>query len=259
MGNKVVLVTGSTSGIGEGIAKAFAGEGHNIILNGFGERESIEKIKKEIIGLGAKEVFYVPADLSEPKEINSAFDSILEKFGRIDILVNNAGIQFVSPIEDFPPEKWEEIIRVNLISSFYTIKRALPEMKKSGWGRIINIASCHGLVASPFKSAYVAAKHGIVGLTKSVALEAGPFSVTVNAICPGYVKTPLVLNQIADTARVRGISEEEVVKKVLLEPQATGRFVEIEEIAELAKFLCSEKSGSVTGAALTIDGGWTSR
>ncbi|CAF1432959.1 unnamed protein product [Rotaria sordida] len=187
------------------------------------------------------------------------FEAILNKFGKLDILVNNAGIQFVSLIEDFPEEKWEEIIRVNMISSFYTIKYAIPIMKQNGWGRIINIASAHALVASPFKSAYVTAKHGLLGLTKTVALEVAEHNITVNAICPGYVKTPLVMNQIADTAKLKNISEEAVLREVILKSQATKKFVEIDEIAKMVIFLCDEKASSITGSSLLIDGGWTAQ
>jgi len=197
--------------------------------------------------------------MSKPETISDMFDQIMKKFGKVEVLINNAGIQFVSPIEQFPPEKWEQIIRIDLIASFYTIRQVLPSMKKNGWGRIINIASAHALVASPFKSAYVAAKHGMLGMTKTVALEVAEEGITVNAICPGYVKTPLVLNQVADTAKIRGLSEEEVIKKVILGAQATKKFVEIDEVAALVLFLCSDQATSITGAALSIDGGWTAQ
>lgn len=257
MQNKVVAITGSTSGIGLEIAKHFASLKAKIIINGLASQEIVENILGELTKLGATDILYQPANLAKPAQISQMFEAIRNKFDRLDILVNNAGIQFVSPIEDFPEEKWEEIIRVNMISSFYTIKYALPLMKKNGWGRIINIASAHALVASPFKSAYVTAKHGLLGLTKTVALEVAQDNITVNAICPGYVKTPLVMNQIADTAKVRGISEETVLREIILKSQATKKFVEIEEIANMVIFLCDDKASSITGAPLIIDGGWT--
>jgi 3-hydroxybutyrate dehydrogenase len=259
MKDKVVIITGSTSGIGFGIAKSFANKGAILIINGFATEDVVKKLSLELKLLGATDVFYHPADLSKPGEISDLFEKSISKFKKIDILVNNAGVQFVSPIEDFPTEKWEGIIRVDLIAAFYTIKSVIPLMKKNGWGRIVNIASAHALVASPFKSAYVAAKHGLLGLTKTVALELAEHNITVNAVCPGYVKTPLVLNQVADTARARGISEDDVIKKIILGAQATKKFVEIDEVAELVMFLCSDKAGSITGAALSIDGGWTAQ
>lgn len=256
---KVALITGSSSGIGLGIAEKFAKSGYSVVINGFGSTESIEGILKNLRDLGAKDVLFDGADMSKPSEIESMFEKVKQKFGRLDILVNNAGIQQVSPIEDFPAEKWEAIIRINLISCFYTIKHSVPLMKQQGWGRIVNVASVHGIVASPFKSAYVSAKHGVLGLTKTVALELAEKNITVNSICPGYVKTPLVVNQIADTARVRGISEEDVVKKVLLLNQATKKFVEVEEVAEACAFLCSETAQSITGTNIVLDGGWTAQ
>ena len=257
MKNKVAVVTGSTSGIGLGIAKKFAENNAQIIINGFATPEIVAEVTAELKTLGAEKVFYHNADLSKPEEIKNMFDAVIEQFGRIDILVNNAGIQYVSPIDEFPAEKWEAIMRIDLIASFYTIKYAVASMKKSGGGRIVNIASAHAFVASPYKSAYVAAKHGLAGLTKTVALEVAEQNITVNAICPGYVKTPLVLGQVANTAKARGISEDDVIKKVLLTAQATKRFVEVEEIAALAAFLCSKEAASITGACLSIDGGWT--
>jgi 3-hydroxybutyrate dehydrogenase len=257
--DKVVVVTGSTSGIGLGIAKRFAGDNAKLVINGFAPADQVASIKNELMHLGAKEVLYDGADLSKPQEIDAMFAKIMKHWGTVDVLINNAGIQFVSPIEDFPPEKWEAIIRIDLIASFYSIKNVIPAMKKNGWGRIINIASAHALVASPFKSAYVAAKHGMFGMTKSVALEVAQSGITVNAICPGYVKTPLVLGQVADTAKARSMSEEDVIKNVLLGAQATKKFVEIEEIASLAYYLCSSSAASITGTALSMDGGWTSQ
>lgn len=259
MQDKVVMITGSTSGVGLGIARNFAKQKAILCINGFTTTNTILEIQAELKNLGAKEVFYHPADMSKPETISDMFDQIMKKFGKVEVLINNAGIQFVSPIEQFPPEKWEQIIRIDLIASFYTIRQVLPSMKKNGWGRIINIASAHALVASPFKSAYVAAKHGMLGMTKTVALEVAEEGITVNAICPGYVKTPLVLNQVADTAKIRGLSEEEVIKKVILGAQATKKFVEIDEVAALVLFLCGDQATSITGAALSIDGGWTAQ
>jgi 3-hydroxybutyrate dehydrogenase len=259
MKDKNILITGSTSGIGLGIAKKFASLGAGIIINGFADQKVIDEALAELKIMGASSASYAAADLSKPEEIQAMFDKIWKNYSKIDVLINNAGIQFVSPIEDFPPEKWEAIIRIDLLSSFYTIRSVIPLMKNQKWGRIINIASAHALVASPFKSAYVAAKHGMLGMTKTVGLEVAEFGITVNAICPGYVKTPLVLGQVADTARTRGISEEDVIKKVMLGPQATKRFVEISEVAELAAFLATDQAGSITGTALSIDGGWTAQ
>lgn len=259
MKDKVVVVTGSTSGIGLGIISKFAKGGAKLVVNGFASGAEIEKISADLRGIGAADVFFSGADLSKPLEIDKMFKDIIKKYKRIDVLVNNAGIQFVSPIEDFPQEKWEMILRVDLIASFYTIKNVIPIMKEQRWGRVINIASAHGLVASPFKSAYVAAKHGIVGLTKSVALEVAQDGITVNSICPGYVNTPLVMNQIADTAKARSMPKEDVIKNVILAVQATKKFVEIEEVAEFVYFLSSDSASSITGASLSIDGGWTAQ
>lgn len=239
-----------------GVAERFAKDGFNVIINGFGNPEQIDSICQSLKQKGANDVLYHSADMSKEAEIVDMFDKIKSQFQRVDILVNNAGIQFVCPVDEFPSEKWEQIIKINLISNFHTIKHSVPFMKKNGWGRIVNIASAHGLVASPFKSAYVAAKHGVLGLTKTVALELAEKNITVNAICPGYVKTPLVMNQVADTARVRGISEEDVIKKVMLLNQATKKFVEVEEIAEAVSYLCSDGAASVTGTHLSLDGGW---
>lgn len=257
MKGKIVVITGSTSGIGLGIAKKFAEKGVKLVINGFADQQTVDKVSSELKACGAEEVLYKGADLSKPEEITKMFDEILKQYRKVDVLVNNAGVQFVSPIEDFPPEKWEAIMRIDLIASFYTIRAVIPSMKKQQWGRVINIASAHALVASPFKSAYVAAKHGMLGMTKTVGLEVAEHGITVNAICPGYVKTPLVLGQVADTAKARGMSEEDVVKKVLLAAQATKKFVEISEVAELALFLASDAAASITSAGLSIDGGWT--
>lgn len=253
---KTALVTGSTSGIGLAIAKGLASAGANIVMNGFGEPSAIETARKDIESLGVK-VTHSGADMTKPDEITQMVCAAEEEFSAIDILVNNAGIQFVSPVQDFPPEKWQAIIDINLSSGFHTTRNALPKMRERGWGRIINMCSAHGLVASPFKSAYVAAKHGVLGFTKTIALETAQDNITCNAICPGYVFTPLVENQIADTAKARGISEEEVVNNVLLAAQWTKKFVTVEQIAGLALFLCSDNAQNITGTDLTIDGGWS--
>jgi 3-hydroxybutyrate dehydrogenase len=254
---KTALVTGSTSGIGAGIAEAFAARGCNIVLNGFGDTAEIEALQGHLNRLHGVKVGYDGADMSQPLAIDAMMSKAIGNFGSVDILVNNAGIQHVAAIEDFPAEKWHAIIAINLIAGFHTIRAALPGMKARGWGRIINIASAHALVASPFKSAYVAAKHGIAGLTKTVALEAAECGVTVNAVCPGYVLTPLVERQIPDTAKARGITEEQVIRDVLLAAQPTKRFVGVSEIAALCLFLASDDAASLTGAILPIDGGWT--
>ncbi len=250
------VITGSTSGIGLGIATAFAAQGWNIMLNGFGDAGEIERTRAGLEKEHGVKVLYNGADMTKPDEIAELIAEAQEAFGQVDVLVNNAGIQHVSPIEDFPEEKWNAIIAINLSSAFHTSKAVFAHMKERGFGRIINIASAHGLVASPFKAPYVAAKHGIVGLTKALALEGAEHGVTCNAICPGYVKTPLVEGQIADTAKARGITEEEVVKNVMLGEQPTKKFVQVEEIAALAIYLCSDKAKSITGAAHQIDGGW---
>ena len=250
------VVTGSTSGIGLGIATAFAENGMNVMLNGFGDAEEIEATRAGLAEKHRVKALYSGADMTRPEEIRAMMAEAESAFGQVDVLVNNAGIQFVSKIEEFPEEKFDAIIAINLVSAFHTTKAAIAGMKAHGFGRIINVASAHGLVASPFKSAYVAAKHGMVGFTKTTALEGAEFGVTCNAICPGYVKTPLVEKQIPDTARERGISEEEVVKDVMLGPQPTKRFVAVEEVGALASFLCTDGAASITGAALQIDGGW---
>jgi len=254
---KTALVTGSTSGIGRGIAEAFAKEGANIVLNGFGRADEIEALRAKIAGEHGVVVRYDGADMTRPDTIEAMVKKAVAEFGAVDILVNNAGIQHVAPIDEFPAEKWHEIIAINLVASFHTIRHALPGMKQRKWGRVINIASAHALVASPFKSAYVAAKHGIAGLTKTVALEVAEQGITVNAICPGYVLTPLVEKQIPDTAKVRGITEEQVVKDVLLAAQSTKQFVTIGQVAALARYLAGDDAASITGAILSVDGGWT--
>jgi len=256
---KTALVTGSTSGIGLGIATRLAAEGANVVLNGFGERAEIERISAELKAKYAVTVIYDGADMTKPDAIAAMLQNSIARFGAVDVLVNNAGIQHVAPVEEFPLEKWDAILAINLSSSFHTVRAALPAMKAKHWGRIVNIASAHALVASPFKSAYVAAKHGIAGFTKTVALEVAEHGITVNALCPGYVLTPLVEKQIPDTARARGISEEEVKRDVILAAQPTRRFVAVEEIAALTAFLCSQAAASITGALLTVDGGWTAQ
>jgi 3-hydroxybutyrate dehydrogenase len=252
-----VLITGSTSGIGLGIAQAFAALGTNIVLNGFGNADEVERLRAKLAADHKVEVVYDNADMTKPDEIERMIGAGISRFGRIDVLVNNAGIQHVAPIEDFPVDKWNDIIAINLVSSFHTIRHCVPGMKKNGWGRIINIASAHALIASPFKSAYVTAKHGIAGLTKTVALETAENGITVNAICPGYVLTPLVEKQIPDTAKARGITEQQVISDVLLAAQPTKKFVEIDQVASLATYLASDAASSITGAILSIDGGWS--
>src|SRR5438034_8612245 len=254
---KTVLVTGSTSGIGQGIAEAFATQGCNIVLNGFGNAADIEAMRTQIAGAHGVKVRYDDADMSKPEAIEAMMTRAIREFGAVDVLVNNAGIQHVAAIEEFPFEKWNTIIAINLVAAFHTIRHALPTMKQRRWGRIINIASAHALVASPFKSAYVAAKHGIAGLTKTVALEVAERGITVNAVCPGYVLTPLVEKQIPDTAKARGITEEEVVRDVLLAAQPTKQFVTVEQVAGTAVFLCTDVAASITGTNISVEGGWT--
>jgi 3-hydroxybutyrate dehydrogenase len=257
LGGRVALVTGSTSGIGLAIARALAGAGADIMLNGFGEPAAIEGVRASIGKEQNVRTLYSPADMSKPDDIVAMVQQAEQHLGSVDILVNNAGIQHVEAIETFPVAKWDAIIAINLTSAFHTIRAALPGMKARGYGRIINVASAHSLVASPFKSAYVASKHGVLGLTKTVALEAAEHGVTVNAICPGYVLTPLVQKQIPETAKARGITEEEVIKTVLLGAQPTKQFVTAESLGALAVFLCSEAAAQITGTALPVDGGWT--
>ena len=258
LAGKVAIVTGSTSGIGLGIARALAHAGADVVINGLGEQREIEFVCNELeSGCPFSRVGYNGANLLEGGEATKLVEETISEFGRVDILVNNAGIQHVSPIEIFPAEKYEAIIALNLSSAWYTTRAALAGMKESGFGRIINVASAHGLVASPFKSAYVAAKHGVIGLTKTVALEGAEQGITCNAICPGYVWTPLVENQIDDTAKSRGISRDEVIRDVLLAAQPNKRFATVEEIGALAVFLASPAAQSITGAALPVDGGWT--
>ena len=251
------IITGSTSGIGLGIARSFAQVGMNVMLNGLGNRDEIEGVRSGIESMFGVKARYSPADMSKADDITRMIAETQDAFGQVDVLINNAGIQHVEAIETFPPAKWDQIIAINLTSAFHAIRAVVPQMKARKWGRIINVASAHGLVASPFKSAYVAAKHGIVGLTKTVALETAEHGITCNAICPGYVLTPLVQKQIPDTAKARGITEAEVIKNVLLYAQPTKQFVTVEQLGGLAVFLTSNAASSITGTALPVDGGWT--
>jgi len=254
---KVALVTGSTSGIGLGVARALAAAGAAVVLNGFGKPEEIVETRLRLMSDFRVEARYSAADMSQPASIAEMIATTLEAFGRLDVLVNNAGIQHVAPLEEFPPEKWDAILSINLSSAFHTTRLALPAMRRQKFGRIINIASAHGLVASPFKAAYVAAKHGIIGLTKVTALEAAEANITCNAICPGYVYTPLVEAQIEGQAKAHGIAREQVIRDVLLAQQPNKRFATTEEIGALAVFLAGEAAASITGIALPVDGGWT--
>ena len=254
-----VVITGSTSGIGLGIARAYASQGCNVMLNGFGEAAEIERLRAALASEHKITALYSSADMARPGEIVAMIDQAKRRFGAVDVLVNNAGIQYVAPVDEFPTEKWDAILAINLSAAFHAIRSALPGMKNKGWGRIINIASAHGLVASPFKSAYIAAKHGLVGLTKTVALETAGKGVTCNAICPGYVLTSLVEKQIEDQGKAHGIAREEVISDVILERQPSKEFVGIEDVAALAVFLAGDSAASITGAALSIDGGWTAQ
>ncbi len=259
LAGKTAIITGSTSGIGLGIARAYAAVGMNVMLNGLGNDKEIETTRSGLEEEFDVAVAYSAADMMKPGDIVAMAEDARRIFGQVDVLVNNAGIQHVEAIETFPVAKWDAIIAIDLSSAFHGIRAVVAGMKARKWGRIINIASAHGLVASPFKSAYVAAKHGILGLTKTVALETAEYGITVNAICPGYVLTPLVQKQIPETARARGISEEEVIKNVLLHAQPTKQFVTTEQIGALAVFLCTGAAASITGAALPVEGGWTAQ
>ncbi len=256
---KVAVVTGSTSGIGLAYARAFAGAGANIVLNGMGAPADVEKERSAIENDFGVKAVYSPADMAKPNEIAELIALGEKTFGSVDVLVNNAGVQHVAPIEEFPVDKWNAIIEINLSSAFHTIRTAVPGMKRRGWGRIITTASAHSLVASPFKSAYVAAKHGIVGLTKTVALELARSKITCNCISPGYVWTPLVEKQIPNTMKARNMSRDQVINDVLLAAQPTKEFVTVEQVASLALFLCSQDAAQITGANLSIDGGWTAQ
>jgi 3-hydroxybutyrate dehydrogenase len=256
---KVALVTGSTSGIGLGIARALAGQGADIVLNGFGDAGEIEKLRKSIVDEFNVKAIYSAADMSKPAEISAMVKKAQSELGSLDVLVNNAGIQHVAPIQDFPADRWDAVIAINLSSSFHTIRAALPDMLKRNWGRIINIASAHGLVASVQKVAYIAAKHGLVGLTKVVALETATTGVTCNAICPGWVLTPLVQKQIDARAKSENISVEKAKLDLLSEKQPSHEFVTPEQLAGLAVFLCSDAAAQMRGAALAMDGGWVAQ
>ena len=257
--NKCALITGSTSGIGLGIAKALAAQGCNIILNGFGEMSAITNLQKSISKEYNVKVHYSAADMSKPDQIRAMIQEAESLFDSVDILVNNAGIQHVSPIDEFPEEKWNAILAINLSSNFHTTKAVLPKMKTKNWGRIINLASVHGMVASPYKSAYVAAKHGVLGLTKTTALEVVDYNITCNAICPGYVLTPLVEGQIDQQAAAHHLPREKVISDVILASQPKKSFVEVDQLGALAVFLCGENASSMTGAILPVDGAWTAR
>src|SRR6185437_15123271 len=256
---KSALITGSTSGIGRGIAECFAREGANVMLNGFGDAAEIERLRAALAKQSRAKALYHGADMTKPAEIAAMVKEAEKAFGRVDILVNNAGIQHVAPVDEFPVEKWDAILAINLSSAFHATRAALPGMKQAKWGRVINIASAHGLVASPYKSAYVAAKHGVIGFTKTVALEVAELGITSNAICPGYVMTPIVEKQIDDQARVHGVPKENVIRDVILAPQPTKQFVRIEDVASLALYLASEAAAQINGTSLSIDGGWTAR
>lgn len=259
LAGKVAIVTGSTSGIGLGIATALAGAGMNVMMNGLGSVAEVDMVRRALTRETGAEVAYSPANMSRPEEVTRMIEDTRAAFGKVDVLVNNAGIQHVAPVETFPPERWDAILAINLSSAFHAMRAVVPEMKERNWGRIINVASAHALVASPFKSAYVAAKHGLLGLTRTVALETAEHGITVNAICPGYVLTPLVERQIPDTAKARGLTEEQVIRDVLLHAQPTRRFVTVEQLGALAVFLCGDAAASITGAALPVEGGWTAQ
>jgi len=256
---KTAVITGSTSGIGLGIARALAKDGANIVLNGFGDKTAIETERAGIETAFGVKAIYSAADMTKPAEIADMIRTAERTFGSVDILVNNAGIQHVAPIEEFPIEKWDQIIAINMSSAFHAIRAAVPGMKQRRWGRIISTASAHSLVASPFKAAYVTAKHGLVGMTKTVALELATFGITVNCISPGYVWTPLVEKQIPDTMKARGMTEAQVKNDVLLAAQPTKQFVTVEQVAALALYLTSDAAANITGANLSIDGGWTAQ
>ena len=254
---KSAIVTGSTSGIGLGVARAFAEQGADVMLNGFGNADEIEFTRAELQRRFGVKVRHSGADMSQPEQIRAMAELARHEFGKVDIVVNNAGIQHVAPVEEFPDAKWDAILAINLSSAFHLIKAVVPEMKARRFGRIINIASAHGLTASPFKAAYVSAKHGMVGLSRTVAVEVAEFGITCNTICPGYVKTPLVDKQIADQAKAHGISPADVVRDVMLVHQARKEFVKVEELAALAVFLSSDSAASMTANAIAMDGGWT--
>ncbi len=256
---KTALVTGSTSGIGLGIAQTLAAQGANVILNGFGEPAEIERLRADMAERHGVQVRFQGADMGRQDEIETMMGKSLAEFGTVDLLINNAGIQHVAPVDEFPVDKWYAILAINLSANFHTVRLALPAMKRKGFGRIVSIASAHALVASRYKSAYVTAKHGVAGFTKTVALEVAEAGITVNAVCPGYVLTPLVEQQIPATAKARGITHDEVIRDVLLAAQPTKKFVTVEQVAALTAFLCSDDAASITGAVLPIEGGWTAQ
>ncbi|MHA3792634.1 3-hydroxybutyrate dehydrogenase [Sphingomonas sp. YL-JM2C] len=256
---KTALITGSTSGIGLAYAKALAAEGANVVINGFGDADAIEAERKALEAASGARALYSGHDLTKVDQIEAMMAEAAAAFGGVDILINNAGVQHVAPVEEFPVDKWNLIIALNLTSAFHTTRLALPGMKAKRWGRIIQTASAHSLVASPFKSAYVTAKHGLAGFTKTVALEAATFGVTANCISPGYVWTPLVENQIPDTMKARGMTREQVMNDVLLAGQPTKQFVTVEQVAAMALYLCRDEASAITGANMSIDGGWTAQ
>jgi 3-hydroxybutyrate dehydrogenase len=253
------VVTGSTSGIGLAIAETLAQQGSNVMLNGLGDASEIEQTRQKLARSTNRKIGYSAANMREPRQVSAMIDAAREAFGSVDILINNAGIQHVAPIDEFPEDKWDAILAINLSAAFHAVKASLPAMKEKGWGRIVNVASAHGLIGSPFKSAYVAAKHGIVGFTKVTALETAEAGITSNAICPGYVRTPLVEKQIDDQAKAHGIPREKVIRDIMLKSQPTKRFVEASEVAAATAFLCSNQAASITGIALPIEGGWTAQ
>jgi 3-hydroxybutyrate dehydrogenase len=259
LNGKGALVTGSTSGIGLAIARALAAEGANVMLNGFGDPAEIARLRGEIEQASGAKALYSGADLTRPAEIERMMDEAREALGGVDILVNNAGTQHVAPVDQFPPDKWDLLVALNLSAVFHTTRLALPGMKAKGWGRVINTASAHSLVASPNKAPYVATKHGVAGFTKAAALENATAGVTVNCISPGYVWTPLVENQIPDTMKARGLTREQVMNDVLLAAQPTKQFVTVDQVAALAVFLCRDEAAAITGANLSMDGGWTAQ
>jgi 3-hydroxybutyrate dehydrogenase len=256
---KTALITGSTSGIGLGYARALAAEGANVMINGFGDQAAIESYVTELATASGGKASYSAADMTKPDEIRAMVADCSTTLGAPDILINNAGIQHVAPIDEFPDDKWDAVLAIILSSAFHTIKAALPGMKAKGWGRVINTGSMHSLVASPFKSAYNSAKHGLAGLTKTVALEVATQGITVNNICPGYVWTSLVENQIPDTMKARGLTHDQVINDVLLANQPQKKFVQVEQLAALALFLCREEASAITGTNLSVDGGWTAQ
>ena len=256
---KTALITGSTSGIGLGYARALAAEGANVMINGFGDRQEIDGYVADLIKSSKAGAIYSGADMTRPDEIRAMVADCTAQLGTPDILINNAGIQHVAPVDEFPDDKWDAVLAIILSSAFHTTKAALPGMKAKGWGRVINTGSMHSLVASPYKSAYNAAKHGLAGFTKTIALEVATQGITVNCICPGYVWTSLVENQIPDTMKARGLTRDQVINDVLLANQPQKQFVQVEQLASLALYLCSDAAGAITGANLSVDGGWTAQ